>query len=59
MAKKKSSGIDDLVNALVKQHGVSEALNRVRNQFHNSSNKDMWRSVYNKLYNIRELERGY
>ena len=65
MSKKRTSGIDDLVSTLVKQHGLAGSIDRARAQWQwismgnpNGSIRDaerlgIWRTVYYRLKDMR------
>jgi len=56
---KKTNGLDDLTNTLVKQHGISESIRIARNQLEygklNETRKNMWTCVYSRLKILRDL----
>lgn len=54
----KTSGIDDLVKTLIKQHGIHEAIRRSHDQLAkkpNDQRTDIWRSTLVRLRHIRDL----
>ncbi len=54
---KKTSGIDDLVTSLIKQHGVHKAINRAHDmlgQKLNDTHKSLWTRTLFKLREIRD-----
>ena len=56
MSKRKTSGIDDLIATLIKQHGLYEAIDRALEKCHEtarSSDPLLWRTVYARLKDMR------
>ena len=54
--KKKTSGIDDLVSTLVKQHGLVRAIERARFMVHSltdTARLSIWRITLQRLKDMR------
>lgn len=56
MSRKKTSGIDDLIKTLVKQHGLTEAINRARDQVRtitDTTRLSIWRVALQRMKDMR------